>query len=235
MSFIPGECLKGNKLSLHLFESDSQVHDKPFIISSQYNASGELEKSCMTFGFDMLLDVERESIQNGKDYRYLPTEIVYSAFGKDSKDVRKEYEAVYKSIIRNPSKIKPLNSSSIFYDEGLVITSSEAFAGIPSGRNLASVAHVFPDPIAYNVLSVLDKSNLGVPDRYSPLGRSIIITIPTEGFELVEKTADIHIEIPVKVGLFLTYLKDRKDNPNAVLQLRDEVLTCNFTIRQILQ
>ena len=44
------------------------------------------------------------------------------------------------------------------------------------------------------------------------------------------ETVNVHIEIPVKVGLFLNYLKDNKTNPDAQMLFRDEVLTCDFSM-----
>ena len=40
---------------------------------------------------------------------------------------------------------------------------------------------------------------------------------------------NIHLEIPVKVGLFLNYLNDRITNPNAEMKYRNEVLSGDFT------
>ena len=41
---------------------------------------------------------------------------------------------------------------------------------------------------------------------------------------------DFTFEIPVKVGQYLHYLKDSIDDPNAKVQFKDDVCTCNFTV-----
>lgn len=41
---------------------------------------------------------------------------------------------------------------------------------------------------------------------------------------------DFTLEIPVKVGQYLHYLKDSIDDPNAKVQFKDDVCTCNFTV-----
>ena len=48
--------------------------------------------------------------------------------------------------------------------------------------------------------------------------------------QIVDDVLKISIEIPVKVGLFLNYLMEKKTNPDATMQFRDEVLTCEFTV-----
>ena len=239
ISFLPGECLKSTELTHHLFEYNANVFDQPFVINSGHNAKGELELNCMTFAFEMDLDAEKESFSDfiASDYRYHPSQSVFSSFGKDSGMVMNGYETVYESITKSPNWLGGgINSTTIYYNGGLVITSTEEFAGIPAGENLASVAHVYLDPYAYSAFSLIDLlSVVGIPDNYAPLGRLIVIRIPTDGYQLADWAAKIHIEIPVKVGLFLNYLKDKETNPAATMQFRDEVLTCDFTTSKILK
>ena len=68
------------------------------------------------------------------------------------------------------------------------------------------------------------------PNEYLPLGRYISVLIPLGDYQFSYENVRFHFEIPVKVGLFLHYLKDKISDPNAEMQFKDEVLTCDFSM-----
>ncbi|MBO7117163.1 MAG: hypothetical protein J6V81_00625 [Bacteroidales bacterium] len=239
ITILPGECLNNNTLWHHLFEYHAQEYVLPYIVNSQRNAFGELEANCMQFAFELDLDAEKENLHrcNKTEYRYRPTENVFSSFGESTKLVKEQYEVVYDSIKESPYwKGGTLCSTTIYYSGGLVIKADEDFAGVPAGENIASVAHVFYSPEAFLAHSCIDiLSDAGIPESYVPLTKGISIRIPTEGFEIIDRAVKLQFEIPVKVGLFLHYLNDRMSDPTATMQFRDEVLTCEFTMSGVLR
>lgn len=227
LSYIPGECLRSNILKTCLFDAPGIIgkiesFDKvPFFIYTSHKPKS------LSFPLEMELDVERESLshQKGSDYRYYPSSGVYKAFGKESKNVENAYEAAYSNIKNCPDWLGgSISLSSIFYCEGLVITANKDFAGIPAGENIASIAEI-DSPFAYYRLPFVD-----FPNEYLPLGRYISVLIPLGDYQFSYENVRFHFEIPVKVGLFLHYLKDKISDPNAEMQFKDEVLTCDFSM-----
>ena len=62
------------------------------------------------------------------------------------------------------------------------------------------------------------------------LPRCLVVVIPISENDLSNNdNINIHLEIPVKVGLFLNYLNDRITNPNTEMKYRNEVLSGDFT------
>jgi hypothetical protein len=76
----------------------------------------------------------------------------------------------------------------------------------------------------------IDIPSIQVPDGYTPILPGLVLSFPVGENEVVNEDVTFHIEIPVKVGMFLTLLKDRFTYPEAEMQFRDEILTCDFTI-----
>ncbi|MBQ9878027.1 MAG: hypothetical protein IJM29_03870 [Bacteroidales bacterium] len=234
ISFIPGECLRGTILTPNTFDAPSIIGEplsldkEPFTIAD--NAlirSISLCPKSLCFSLEMDLDREREFMSfKAADYRFYPSYDVYEAFGSSSNTVEKEYEVFYDNITKSSDWVgQSIRLSSIYYCGGLVITASEDFAGIPAGENLASIAYVYTEDSYYH-LPILE-----VPDNYMPLSSGgAYVYIPMGEYNLVKDVVKFHIEIPVKVGLFLNYLNDKRTDPNATMQFRDEVLTCEFTM-----
>ncbi|MBR4002089.1 MAG: hypothetical protein IKI89_06970 [Bacteroidales bacterium] len=227
ISFIPGECLKSSKLQPAYYDAPTIIgapttdEKAPFWIYTDHRPKS------LAFTLEMDLDIKMESFSSfiTSDYRYCPSDIIFKSFGNSSKLVKNEYETAYESIKNSPDWVThSLCLSSIYYCGGMVITASKEFAGIAAGDNLASVAEVY-NPDSYYRLPFID-----VPEGYLPLSRFATILIPMGDRQIVDDVLKISIEIPVKVGLFLNYLMEKKTNPDATMQFRDEVLTCEFTV-----
>lgn len=63
-------------------------------------------------------------------------------------------------------------------------------------------------------------------------GRVFGIYIPTRDFEEIDEDVTFNLSVPVKVGLYLTWLNDKISDPEAPFPYRDETLTCTFTIHK---
>ncbi|MBO4844081.1 MAG: hypothetical protein J5490_05790 [Bacteroidales bacterium] len=227
ISFIPGECLKSCKLQPAYYDAPTIIgapttdEKVPFWIYTAHRPKS------LAFSLEMDLDIKMESFSGfiASDYRYCPSDNIFKSFGDSSKLVKNEYETAYESIKNSPDWVThSLCLSSIYYCGGMVITASDDFAGIPAGENIASIAEV------YNYDSDRRLPFINVPEGYISLGRFICVLIPMEDRQIVEDVLKISIEIPVKVGLFLNYLMDKRTNPDATMQFRDEVLICEFTV-----
>lgn len=235
ISLLPGECLISNELIHHLNESDAQVFDAPFLINTGFNAFNIEEPLAMSIAFDMNLKTEKEILsvinENGKvaEYRYRPSNVVYQAFGDDKRKVEKEYEVYYEAFKNAPNRLSHDAILTTVYSFGEIVLKANApFCGIPAGENLSSLAYIFDDPKAYQVAL----PDIDIPLEYKPLGKCFGIRIPIGDYKLVDENVTFNLEIPVKVGLLLNYLKEKENNPNAQMQFRDEVLTCVFTINK---
>lgn len=213
VSIYPGECLS----SFHLGYNSHK----------QQNLAGDVPSLCI--GFKLFWDVEYEHPHSHIFYGK-PSKITYDLFDKDSKKVKKAYSKVFDNY---NAEVKPHNyegvTSTVYYCGGLDMIADKDFAGIPAGKNLESA--IIPFSVSPKVYGLTPVPTIDVPESYIPLGKGVAIYFPLEGHELVDgEEVTFHLEIPVKVGLMLTLLRDRLTDPDAQMQYRDEVLTCDFTI-----
>lgn len=213
VSIYPGECL--SNLSLDCVSSKQS-----FLIS---------DAPCFCIGFNVHWDIEYEH-KHSHIYFGKPAKEVYNSFEKASKKVKNRYNELFDKY---NAEVEPHNyegvTSTVYYCGGLVMTADKEFAGVPAGENLEPVILPFSDiPKKYGLTPI---PTINIPDGYSIIGKSIGIYFPIGSHELVAgEEVTFHLEIPVKVGLLLTLLRDRLIDPDAQMQYRDEVLTCDFTI-----
>lgn len=237
VSLLPGECLISTNLQHHYFESDAQVFDVPILINRIYNASNVLEPEGMSIAFDLDMDIETETISTirldgpAMEYRWKPTKTVYSSFKENSVKAEEAFDAYYSLFINDPD-ITGLFTypSTIYYCGGMSLRASVPFCGIPEGENLDSVAYIHYDPLAN-----IQLPSITIPADYISLGKTILIRIPIQDYELVDKEVSFHLEVPVRVGLLLKYLLDKELDPDVQMQFKEVVLTCDFTINKSLQ
>lgn len=203
-SLVPGECLSSGSLAF---------------LGAKDNASGNI---CLNFALDCAVQYEALSSRGGNVscYRYAPAKEVYAAFGADANDVRKEYERAYEDIFGTFAADRC--DFTIYYDGGITLTADARYAGHPAGEDL------LPEL---------------APAAFLPYGER---TIPSEGFEydfrlhravsiLIPKSkaavdVTFTLALPVKVGLYLTWLGNRCTDPDAPYPYREETLTCTFTV-----
>ena len=213
VSIYPGECL--SSLSLDCVSSKQS-----FLIS---------DAPCFCIGFNVHWNIEYEH-RHSHIYFGKPAKEVYNSFEKASKKVKNRYNELFDKY---NAEVEPHNyegvTSTVYYCGGLDMIADKDFAGIPAGKNLESA--IIPFSVSPKVYGLTPVPTIDVPESYIPLGKGVAIYFPLEGHELVDgEEVTFHLEIPVKVGLLLTLLRDRLTDPDAQMQYRDEVLTCDFTI-----
>ena len=219
VSIYPGECLSSTRLGY-------VAHHK-WVLSYDDNRPMGLE-----IGFKMYWDVTSDILER-ELYRIIPSKDVYNTFGTDSRRVKKAYNDIFDAYYATANPNLGI-TSTIYYCGGMVMTADKTFAGVPAGDNLAEVAILSIPNDKYNNVSRYGYTpipTIDVPEGYAIIGKAIGIYFPIDDYVLVDgEEVTFRLEIPVKVGLLLTLLRDRLTNPDAQMQYRDEVLTCYFTI-----
>lgn len=212
-SLFAGEGLISNQLTISSFRETTQVTG---------GTTALVQTLKMPFSYQT--DIVRKVGNHIIEYRYIPSEEVFDALGEESKRVKAEYEIFYGKL----REIGPGSAgSTIYYCGGMTLTADKDFAGIPAGEDLSGIVANFPERKEW---PAIDIPSIQVPDGYTPILPGLVLSFPVGENEVVNEDVTFHIEIPVKVGMFLTLLKDRFTYPEAEMQLRDEILTCDFTI-----
>lgn len=217
ISIYPGECLSSTMLGY--------VAHNRCVLSRDENGS----RTGLAIGFKIYWDVIFDRLDCNLSC-CIPSRDVYDKFGAESRRVKKAYNDIFDAYCERVNPTYPFGiTSTIYYCGGLVMTADKEFAGVPAGENLESVIVPFSNnPEIYGITPI---PTIDVPDGYSIIGKSIGIYFPIDDHELVAgEYVTFHLEIPVKVGLLLSLLRDRLTDPDAQMQYRDEVLTCDFTI-----
>ena len=214
VSLFPGECLESARL---------KYNDQGFVIHSGVNGG---------FGIKLSMDInnnklEHEILSKEKSghvntYRYCPNDKVFNPFGEDSNDVKESYYSLVNSIAGID---RWYQLTTVFSDGTFSLKANKTFAGIEAGEELSGLAYI--SEIRFAVTSPFP---VDPPECMNPLWRNFEIMIPLDNREIVTENVIMHLEIPVKVGMLLHTLQDRTSDPEAPMQYRDEVLTCDFTI-----
>lgn len=211
VAIIPGECIK----------------DYSFEFNNSFRITGDYDGR-LGFMIELTMKaLEDEDYISAEKYRIVPKSSIIDGFGADASNVRVAYENIYTEY-RAKFGPDPDNEfiTTVYYRDGLVITADKEFAGIPAGENLASILRVFPDCLKdYTPIPTID-----APQGYYPLKMTMPLKWWIGDLDVVEENVHFEVEMPVKVGLMLTLLRDRLTNPDAEMQFRDEVLTGSFTL-----
>lgn len=211
-TFLPGECLRSPALSF-----------SNFLINDYTGPNG--------FVFSFTMDMNCEYSRLGppwasRDYRYLPTDDVFNAFEGSCPNIKELYEEVWQEV--TDSRAGNCFSSSIFYDSGISLTADKEFAGFPAGDNIASsVFFEGPVPANFHSIPVGDSFTY---NYYLPQG--FALRIPINDFDIVDEDITFNLSIPVKVGLYMTWLSNKLTDPDAPFPYREETLTCTFTVNK---
>lgn len=215
MSILPGECLMDNELLLQ------EAYD------GESNNQGVI-KMFFKMNLNTLIKHKREFKLNNvicdlDNYFYrTPGKDVYSAFGANAGIIAEEYEKYHSDL--NFSNYY-CDEITIFYEGGMILTADKEFAGYPAGTNLGDMVFL---PQNNSLAAIPGIEDFGNSIHLSP---RFGIFFPSDGWWCQENTeVNLSLSMPVKVGLLLQWLNDRIDNPDAEMQYKDEVLTCNFTI-----
>ena len=222
LSLIPGECLNsGNLVFSYEGFKETAVYLHPRVL---------------IFHFTLDMDVEKDVVSwiggivghHAGVIRFKPTGKVYGSFGSESVQVEREYEALYTKYQNTVCATPDMTDlTTIYYSDALSLTADKDFAGIPAGEELSSLVL---GPKEYGC-GIKFSPPIAAPADYYALMRWFNFYIPIEnGHEVEKETITFHFELPVKVGMLLNYLHDAQTNPEATMEFRDDVLTCDFTV-----
>lgn len=239
-TFLAGECL----VSPALYFST----DKFRIV----NNSTDLDYTGR-FEYHLVLYFNMESVmqqvpkapgrRSERDCRYGPTEEVFDVFGENSFAIKQAYESCWYDLATG-RHWNNFEISTIFYDSGASLVADKDFARFKAGDNILSDAislhewfgaedrdhSVFIDPLL--TPDFLPNIHFGNFQYNYALGaHGICISIPWRGGEMqvVDEEVTFTFKMPVKVGLYLTWLNNKLTDPDAPFPYREETLTCTFT------
>lgn len=223
-TFLTGECLKDNTLKPHVYEDTGL----PYRVETRLNyKTNKAEPVGVTISLQLNLEKEYVPISGKTNtYGWLPTEAVFNTFGSSAQTVKNDFNTVYGSL----NKPDPYSKTVTIYYGDVEITSNAEVCGVAPGENLY--------PSVFNFRSIDSASACSyqlpedtIPEGYFPLNPYAAFTIlAKDGHEVVDGNPTFNFKIPVKVGMYLTYLNDKRTNPEAKMQYRDEVLTHTITI-----
>jgi hypothetical protein len=168
------------------------------------------------------LDKEYRRIERRKG-GWIPSEAVFNSFGSQAKQVKNEFNAIYETL----PQASPCSRTVTIYHKDIKITSNAEVCGVEPGENLY--------PSIFSLRSYDKGYQLPedtIPEGYAPLSTYAAFTIwaKDNNREVVDGNPTFYIEIPVKIGMYLTYLNEKRTNPAARLQYRDDVLTYTLSI-----
>lgn len=229
-TFLPGECLKSTNLI--------------FVGQGKYNGDHTVHR--MTLSFQLDLDSKRETVDYlghyESVYRYAPSDDIFTQFGDNASLVSKLYEDAWQAVTLN---FEPHDAgTTVFYDSGMSLIANKDFAGVKAGENIAanhSMLSQKPNPFELSGFRPYPSdlstkySSLKFDDSISynyRLAASFSFVIDDTAFTWVDENVTFTLSIPVKVGLYLTWLNDKISDPDAPFPYREETLTCTFTIQK---
>lgn len=209
-SFVPGECLADTELYL---KSAGEFKDDIYAIELGMN---------WTTKFDALGWVVRWG--DATRYRIIPAKEVYSQFVDNKKNVENEYEKVYEQVMSTYQDLRDIRT--VYYDGGMSLTANYDFAGIKAGEDLSSL---------FELYSFVPKEKYPIPDNGFEFahileGDSVILTFPKDVDFGGRLEFEFTLTLPVKVGLYLTWLDNLLADPDAPYPYSEETLTCTFTV-----
>ena len=162
-------------------------------------------------------------------YRYNPAKEVYKCFGENGKKVKEAFE-VQRDEIGRYLRRSEFSLYEVFYDGGIKMRADKDFAGHLAGEDLAPELN---DLYFENY----ESTKLPLGDFvYSRIinGTSFRLNIPkiSDGEMLPRGGLEITftVEMPIKIGMYLTWLNDRIANPVAPYPYREVTLTSTFTV-----
>lgn len=235
-TLLTGECLESAELLYYTPESDGQ----------------QIDNNRLIFGFS--LDLTHHTKQRTDEtvfalkWRDIPSNDLFEKFGNNQNAIKEEFDNIFSDFSASFGERFHKQSYSIvtvLYNGGLSLTANKDFAGYPAGSNLASIVTCCPmydnlvkesgeNPViapAYNTPANAG-GFLGIPlDYICMLKDGVEFSIPIDNHQLVEESVTFNLEIPVKVVLYLTWLNDKRTNPNASVPYKEEVLHCTFTTK----
>lgn len=225
VSFLTGECLKDGTL---LPEDPATTH-RQYEIRRRINP--ETGKSETGIYIRLYLNLEKEySLFSYQLGAWMPSDNVYASFGENANQVKKDYVTLYDSF----SKYGNSETVTIYSGDDIVISSNAKVCGVAPGNNLYPTLATFSTSFTSSAPGYQLPEDT-IPAGNAPIGMSVSVYISSEEGEIVDGTPTFYISIPVKVGMYLTYLNEKRTNPEAKIQYRDEVLTGAVSIDKNIQ
>lgn len=234
-SFLPGECLNSPNMTFYpdIFYDTLHPCTIGFLVGQGMMEDPGIESIMnsatirLSFSLDMNIETDVSGFWN-TEYRYIPGDESFSQFGSNSAKLSNEYERVYKEIdFTSLSQGRSSAYSTVYYSGGMSLTSDRTFLDFAPGENIASLAFLVDYCPWIDKLEVPGILHEAVGHT---LGRAFTLAIPVDGYEVLDESITFNLSVPVKVGMYLTWLNERLTDPDAELHYRDETLTCNFTI-----
>ncbi|MBP5636432.1 MAG: hypothetical protein J6X25_02805 [Bacteroidales bacterium] len=216
-SFYPGECLLNEEMP-----QPRQTYRK--------DNRGSFPVLDIVFGFDF--DVIRAKTFNRRK-GFLPADEVWQSLGPEEDAVRNEFFNHWaKDVIFNG--VPYYNEPIMVLNGEVTLTADKEFGDAPPGTNLIQDyfqivnltgskirevgiidADMIPDDIPIDAVAVSSRPELYLNNK--------------EGFRTSrEDKAVLTLTIPVKVGMYLTCLKDRLTDPAAKMVFVEKTLSCTF-------
>ena len=191
--FIPGECLLSDELS------------------ATWNLSNG--RKGMRLIFKPSFDISEPYYSKHHWIRY-PNDNCFAPFSKNIKKAYDEYRS-YSGLDF---------ATTIFYKEGMVLTADKEFYGCPAGDNIiphAEVEMFYPEDDARRL--GFFKAVPGISYSYILKSYSPSLLFPMEGYELVNDSIVLELTLPVKVGMYLSWLDSEQPDASS-MECRDVVL-----------
>ena len=179
------------------------------------------------FEIYLRLDLNMDGVWNSKEHwhRKVPNAVVFDQFDSDSALAKDLYNQTWDAIRQSGPWYYPI--STVFYEEGLSLTADKPFAGHPAGEEL--------DPLIPFNQNRTDSFKISIPfiditsHRYL-LTTGFTLCLPMGNFEKTEEIVSFNLVLPIKAGMYLTWMIDRRNNSESEMIYRDEVFTCSFTL-----
>lgn len=215
-TLLTGECLNSTELK--------------FDYSTCFNIHDYYGPLSFVFGFELDLEqtIEQEQLYPF-DYRYVPSTSIMDAFGENRGRVQEDYETMYREVKHGNGDFRLV---TIFYEDGASLIANKDFAGHPKGENLSPYCNWRFMLYPRKEISIPTNKDLEYPSLLNTRGG---IYFPVGNYTIVEEDVSFTLTIPVRVGMYLTWINNRISNPDAEIPYYDDVLHCSFTIGKSLR
>lgn len=226
-SFLPGECLNSSSLTFKSYVANaytfSYYNDNGWLIDSEKgNEDENSHMFLLIFNLDLLC--HQENLARGfldNDFKFIPDNSVFQQFGTASKKISKQYDDIYQEL---DFGLHGGQYATIYYKGGLSLIADKVFGGYDAGENIGEIVCIGRRDEDMCV------PGISLEDNMHAIGRHISLLIPIYEHEIVKERVTFNLSIPVKVGMYLTWLNDRLSDPDAELRYQDDTLSCTFTV-----
>lgn len=234
--FIPGEFVAPGKILIST-EDYSGLDNR---LGHHYDYAVSLGLSLEKAVEGGLRHVKREI---NSEYYYLFPQEAYSPYGNNASLVKmlneQELFRVVDAICAL-TKVKLVHVSTVFCTDKMQITADKEFAGRGKGTDISSV-FVF-DAENYQLMldggrwdPILTSGDRSVDSSFSS-GKSFpggwLRLLKSDEYEFFDDEVTLTLTVPVRRVLYLTWLNELIDNPEAPMPYQDEVMTTTVKLKK---